>query len=124
MFKDNPVLMQLRNELKPTATSQDDTLSKKRPASKKPTAKQRGPIQTASLKRKAPAIRKSESNASDALNAAKQDILAQAKRWGREGTEQKIQTILIGVMQKHGVDAANKIIMETKLNKFGWTAQL
>lgn len=108
---DNPALLLFKQQL-----STSEPIKPKHKPSAKIQARTKAPV--IQMRTRVP------EGSDKALTLAKEQILATAKRWGKSGTEEHIQDILVSVMASHGVDAANRIIMETKLNKFGWQAQV
>lgn len=119
-LQDNPALLQLQqqmqssNPVKSPKFASNNPVKSPKPA--RPSSKPKAPV--VKMRTRVP------EGSDNALTMAKEQILATAKTWGKSGTEERIQGILVGVMQSHGIDAANRIIMETKLNKFGWQAQV
>lgn len=136
MFKDNPLLIQLRSQLrteaqaKPPVTSsaKKQSFSKgNRDAGRKPNPRPNHTPATEPTvlfqkqptpKPAAPVIETKRSM--DDYRAA---ILAQIEKWGKVGVDAKIQECLVGVMMDHGVAESNRIIAELKLYRLGWTFQ-
>jgi hypothetical protein len=145
MFKDNAVLLQLKSQL--SAGSKQAQTPKNVAAPKQAAPKQAAPKQTAK-----PAVTKQpsrqtqdattmvkvnnnvsvavhgrsrqETNIDTIYEESREAIMEIAEaNWGKIGTDEKIQEILVKVMMTSGVHAANRLILETSLNKLGWKLQ-
>jgi hypothetical protein len=133
MFKDNAALLQFKAQFLAHGDSKTESASKPQPAHKQSKPAQQKPRPVSKKTNAQPAPKVEEPRAiiknhgfmlTDTYVQARNEILHLAgKFWGRAGTAEKVQAILVDVMVKLGVDASNKLIAETKLNKVGWRFQ-
>lgn len=137
MFKDNPVLLQLKSQLSNGGEMPQAVKKNKKPAQaaqkaeapKKPVVtpaqSPRPKVEAVPVTQGVTAYVHNHGPVIDEIyNESKRKIMDIAEHnWGKVGTDVEIQDILINVMTKMGVDAANRLIIETRLNKLGWKLQ-